>query len=161
VVKATEPQDLARAVERATARYAASMRPSGTARRVDGDVKDQADRYHETFIHATMRRLQVRRVLDRCDVLPYLSMHYMNFAERIDKLVRTVGDESLRRQVGFALERWQCLGCDPRVLAEILSEVFSLGAGLSPGRPEAGTVPAPKSETRNSNDDSSSNAEVV
>jgi hypothetical protein len=51
---------------------------------------------------------------------------YRNFGLHVDKICRDYSDESLRRMVNDAIERWSSYGCNPVIVKTICRQVFAL-----------------------------------
>lgn len=125
-----KPDDLRRqwAVERATERYAASLRRGANSRRADGDSAGQTENYRDSCERAELRYTQVRQVLLELGVPPTHFLSYRNFGLHVDKLCRGYSGESLRLMVSDAITRWTCYGCNAEVLRAICEQVFRLEA---------------------------------
>ncbi len=113
-------------VARATRRYAGSVRQGSVPCRADGDSGSQTNNYRDAAERSELRYEQVKKVLCDLGVPTIQFVTYRGFSLHVDKLFRDYEGETLRARVLDAMLRWQCYGCDPKVLEEICRTVFNL-----------------------------------
>jgi hypothetical protein len=116
------------AVDRATRRYAASLRQGSNLCRADGDSASQTENFRDAFERASLRYAQIKEVLCDSGVVVCQFVVYRSFGLHVDKLCRDYSGESLRLRALDAILRWKCYGCRPEVLKEICKQVFALEA---------------------------------
>jgi hypothetical protein len=114
------------AVDRATRRYAASLRQGSNLCRADGDSAGQTENFRDAFERASLRYAQIKEVLCGSGVMVCQFVVYRSFGLHVDKLCRDYSGETLRERVSDAMLRWQCYGCNPTVLQAIVKSVFAL-----------------------------------
>ena len=114
------------AVDRATRRYVTSLRQGSNPCRADGNSESQTENFRDAFERASIRYSQIKEVLCDLGVSTIQFVTYRSFGLHVDKLFRDYDGETLRARVSDAVLRWQCYGCDPKVLKEICRTVFNL-----------------------------------
>jgi hypothetical protein len=114
------------AVDRATRRYAGSVRQGSVPCRADGDSGSQTENYRDAAERSELRYEQAKKVLCDLGVPTIQFVTYRGFSLHLDKLFRDYEGETLRARTNDAMLRWQCYGCNPDVLRAICGTVFSL-----------------------------------
>jgi hypothetical protein len=114
------------AVDRATRRYAASLRQGSNLCRADGDSESQTENFRDAFERASLRYAQIKEVLCASGVMVCQFVVYRSFGLHVDKLCRDYSGETLRARALDAVLRWQCYGCNPDVLRSIAAIVFNI-----------------------------------
>ena len=117
------------AVDRATRRYAVSLRQGSNPCRADGNSESQTENFRDACERTSLRYAQIKEVLCDAGISPCLFIIYRSFGLHVDKLFRDYSGETLRARVSDAILRWQCYGCNPEVLATICKQVFALEVG--------------------------------
>ena len=113
-------------VDRATRRYAGSVRQGSVPCRADGDSAGQTDNYRDAAERSELRYEQVKKVLCNLGVPTIQFVTYRGFSLHVDKLCRDYDSDTLHERALDAVLRWQCYGCNPDVLRAIARTVFSL-----------------------------------
>ena len=114
------------AVDRATRRYAVSLRQGSNPCRADGNSESQTENFRDACERTSLRYAQIKEVLCDAGISPCLFIIYRSFGLHVDKLFRDYSGESLRLMVMDAIVRWSSYGCKTDVLAEICLKVFAL-----------------------------------
>jgi hypothetical protein len=114
------------AVDRATRRYAGSVRQGSVPCRADGNSAGQTDNYRDAAERSELRYEQVKKVLCELGVSTIQFVTYRGFSLHVDKLFRDYDGETLRARVADAVLRWRCYGCSPEILRAITKTVFAL-----------------------------------
>jgi len=120
------------AVDRATRRYAVSLRQGTNPCRADGNSESQTENFRDAFERASLRYAQIKEVLCDAGVLPCQFVIYRSFGLHVDKLCRAHAGETLRERALDAITRWTCYGCQPEILRTICQEVFALDCSRQP-----------------------------
>jgi len=101
--------------------------------RVKGTLEDLRDemaaRYQAAIADVTAMETKVREVLNANGVSTSLYVPYLNFGRELYKLSRQKGitGESFAMAAKVLLDKWHARGCDEDILAQIRSDVFSVG----------------------------------
>ena len=114
------------AVDRATRRYAVSLRQGSNPCRADGNSESQTENSSDACERASLRYTQIKELLCNAGISPCQFVIYRSFSLHVDKLCRAHAGETLRERVSDAMLRWQCYGCSPTVLQATVKSVFAL-----------------------------------
>ena len=117
------------AVDRATRRYAASLRQGSNPCRADGKSESQTENFRDAFERASLRYAQIKEVLCDSGVMVCQFVVYRSFGLHVDKLCRDYSGETLRERALDAVLRWKCYGCSEELLKTICRQVFALELG--------------------------------
>lgn len=115
-----------RTVQRAKDRYEQSLVSGNATRRQDGDIGEQARRYHNAIKHLRNRLKEVKELLMAQGVPLIQFVRYCNFALHIDRLCRQYSGTTLNLEVRIAMNRWLASGLKRELLEAICREVFEL-----------------------------------
>lgn len=127
-------------VSRQCLKFDMALRQGRADTRKDSDIGAQSRRYAEATAAVRQKELAAREVLMRHGLFRTQFMPYFRFVRSLCKAARLYWADDFRFAAQAATARWTGQGCDPKILAEILYQVFNV-------RPED------KSEARNTNDE--------
>jgi len=117
---------MADSLDRACRRYVRAAKQGRLPVRGDGDVADQVEQYRAAMMRERWLVDSTRAVLAECRITRATELPYLNFARRVDKLVRKYSEQTLANEVRRAAELWVLNGARREVLVQILRRVFEL-----------------------------------
>ena len=112
-------------VEKACRRYARGLMKGTNQSRRDGNIREQVQRYQDYIVGAEFLRLRVTAVLDKADVPSYFRVLYLDFARRVDKVMRKFDKRTRLYLAHEAVARWLDYGCRQEVMCEICRTALS------------------------------------
>jgi hypothetical protein len=108
--------------------------------RGDRDIDAQSRHWEDAVASCRQKEFAAKQVLMRHGLFPTQFMPYFRFVRYLGRAARLYQGEDFRLEAGAAAARWAGQGCDARILAEILWNVFNVRVEEEP-------------ETRSQNDE--------
>jgi hypothetical protein len=95
------------------------------------DLKpEMARRYQAAVADLYAMEIKTKETLNAQGVQTILYVSYLNYSRQLFKLSRKqkISGESMQLAAQVLLDKWKARGCDPKVLAEIRSQVYDIAA---------------------------------
>ena len=114
-------------------RRAANWKVKYNLGRVKGTLEDMNDqmaaRYAAAVADLVTMELDVKTVLNQSGAPTTMYVPYLNYGRQLYKLSRqqNISGESFAMAAKVLLDKWAARGCDPKVLAEVRTQVFNVG----------------------------------
>jgi len=111
---------------RQSRRFDAALRQGKAFGRSDRDLSAQSGNYALAAAAGRQKELAARQVLMRHGLFPSQFMPYFRFVRHLGAATRLYWADDFRLVAEAASARWAGQGCDRKILAEILYQVFNV-----------------------------------